>query len=115
MAVYRPTASFLLAATLALGGCGQSDVNLGEGGEEGSGALAAQMQATCVSQVENNPTLSAAASQICDCATERAREDLSVADLMAGEANGLQDIVAQCADEALGLGGATQTSTRTET
>ncbi|MDG6078447.1 hypothetical protein E3U23_04480 [Erythrobacter litoralis] len=115
MPMFRPTISLLFAATLALAGCGQSDVSIGEGAEEGSGSLAAQLRATCVSQVENNATLSAAASQICDCATERAREDLSVADLMAGEANGLQDSVAQCADQALGLGGATPTSSRTET
>ena len=77
--------------------------------------MVAQLQANCVAQVENNAAMATAANRICDCATERARENLSVSDLMAGEAAGLQDIIAQCADETLGLGGATSTSTRTET
>ena len=93
---------FFCAAPLALGGCGQSDLAIGESGEEGAGAMVAQLHASCVAQVERNAAMATAADRICDCATERARKDLSVADLMAGEASGLQDVVAQCADEALG-------------
>ena len=94
----------LFAVPLTLGGCGQSDVAIGESGEEGSGAMVAQLHASCVAQVERNAAMATAATRICDCATERARDELSVADLMAGEASGLQDVVAQCADEAIGGG-----------
>ncbi len=124
MTMSRLALAPLFAAMLALAACGQNDAGAGDGGttggengggEGGGGAMTAQLRATCVSQLENNATLSAAAAQICDCATRRARENLSVTDLMAGEASGLQDIVAQCADEALGLGTTETNSSRTET
>jgi len=91
----------LAAATLALTGCGQSDVSVGEGGEEGAGSMVAQLQANCVAQVENNAAMATAANQICTCATERAREDLSVADLMAGEMTKLDTMIRRCATETL--------------
>ena len=102
------------AMSLLVAGCGQSGGSAGDSAD-GPGSMMAQLRATCVSRVENNAVMAGAASQICDCATRRARENPSVSDLMAGEASGLQDIVAQCADEALGLGTTETISSRTET
>ncbi len=93
----------LASFALALASCGESDVGMGEG-SEGSGGLTAQLRAICVERVENNNALSTVAGEICDCASRRARDELSVADIATGDTAVLQDIIAQCADESLGIG-----------
>ena len=108
-------AGALLAFSFALAACGQSDVAMGEGAEEGAGSMVAQMRATCVTEVESRPEMASAATRICDCASERAREDLSVSDLMAGKADALEAIVRQCASEAMGFGTTDTPTSRTET
>lgn len=93
----------IAGAALALAACGDSGVGM-DGGEEGSGGMTGQLRAICVSQIENIGVASAAVEQVCDCASERAREELSVADLIGGDTAPLEDIMTQCADDYLGIG-----------
>lgn len=99
----------LLAFPLALAACGQAGVGAGESGTEGSGGLTAQLKATCVERVDGMATgeLSAVSEQVCDCASRRAQSELSVVDLAQGDTSALETIMTQCADEALGIGGTT--------
>ena len=88
---------------LALAACGQSDVGAGGSGAEGSGGLTAQIKASCIRQVEDTAGTTGIGEEICECASRRAQDQLSIADLAAGDTTVLQDIVEQCADEALGI------------
>lgn len=111
--MFAPAIRYLPALPLmfALAACGQSDVGAGGAGAEGSGGLTAQLKATCVRQVENTGDMSGIGEEICDCASRRVQDQMSFAELAAGENNAvLQDIIAQCADEALGIGASANTN-----
>ncbi|GMM92973.1 hypothetical protein [Qipengyuania sp. MTN3-11] len=94
-------------AAIAVGACGHgSDTGEASGG----GALAGQLRVACTTQIENFGVPAGAVDQVCECATRRAQDQLSVTDLIAGEATGLEDIVAQCIDESLGFRGGANTN-----
>ena len=101
---------FAAALALALAACGQSDVGAGGAGAEGSGGMTAQLKASCVRYMDEGGPLAEVGDQICDCASRRAREELSVTALMSGDDSALQTIITQCADEALGLRGDAKTN-----
>ena len=91
-----------LAAAFAVAGCGQ-------GAEEGSGGLTAQLRSQCIAQVEGTPIDPEAAGEVCDCAARKAQEDLDVGDLISGDTTQIRTIVAQCAEEFMS-GGETDAS-----
>ncbi len=86
--------AFPLTGALALAACGQ-------GAEEGSGGLTAQLRSQCIAQVEGAAIGSEVADTICDCAARRAQESLDLGDLVTGDTTQVETIVAQCAEEYL--------------
>lgn len=109
---YLREAGIAIVAAIGLTACGPG----GEvgGAEEGSGGMTAQLRVACTSQIENIGVPAGAVDQVCECASRRAQDQLSVTDIIAGETSALQEIVTQCVDESLGFGGAQANTNGTE-